>query len=42
MENRHGLVLAVAVDAADGTAERRSAKVMLKQVRRTTCCGWCV
>jgi transposase len=34
MENRHGLVLAVAVDAADGTAERRSAKVMLKQVRR--------
>jgi transposase len=34
MENRHGLVLAVAVDAADGTAERRSAKVMLKQVQR--------
>jgi len=34
MENRHGLVLAVAVDAADGTAERRCAKAMLKQVRR--------
>jgi len=34
MENRHGLVLAVEVDAADGTAERRSAKGMLKQVRR--------
>ena len=34
MENRNGLVLAVAVDAADGTAERRCAKAMLKQVRR--------
>jgi transposase len=34
MENRHGLVLAVAVDAADGTAERRCAKALLKQVRR--------
>jgi len=33
MENRNGLVLAVAVDAADGTAERRCAKAMLKQVR---------
>ena len=34
MENRHGLVLAVEVDAADGTAERRCAKTMLRHVRR--------
>jgi len=34
MENRHGLCLAVAVEAADGTAERRCAKALLKQVRR--------
>jgi transposase len=34
MENRHGLCLAVAVAAADGTAERRCAKALLKQVRR--------
>ena len=34
MENRHGLCLAVAVDAADGKAERRAAKAMLNHVRR--------
>lgn len=34
MENRHGLCLDVRVDAADGKAERRSAKEMLKHVRR--------
>ena len=34
MENRNGLVLAVAVDAADGTAERRCAKKMLRHVGR--------
>jgi len=34
MENQHGLVLAVAVDVADGKAERRSARRMLRQVRR--------
>jgi transposase len=34
MENRHGLCLAVAVDAADGKAERRAAKAMLQHVRR--------
>lgn len=34
MENRHGLCLDVHADAADGRAERRSAKVMLKHVRR--------
>ena len=34
MENRHGLVLAAAVDAADGTAERRSAKGMLAHVKQ--------
>ena len=34
MENRHGLCLDVRVDAADGRAERRSAREMLKHVRR--------
>lgn len=34
MENRHGLCLDVRVDAADGKAERRCAKEMLKHVRR--------
>jgi hypothetical protein len=34
MENRSGLCLDVRVDAADGKAERRSAKEMLKHVRR--------
>lgn len=34
MENRHGLCLDVRVDAADGKAERRCAKAMLKHVRR--------
>lgn len=34
MENRHGLCMAVAVDQADGKAERRSAKAMLEHVRR--------
>ena len=34
MENRHGLCLDVMVDAADGTAERRCAQQMLKQVQR--------
>lgn len=34
MENRNGLCLAVTVDAADGRAERRSAKKLLKHVRR--------
>lgn len=34
MENRHGLVLAVDVDAADGEAERRAALAMLDHVGR--------
>lgn len=34
MENRHGLCLDVAVDAADGQAERRCARRMLRHVRR--------
>jgi hypothetical protein len=34
MENRHGLCVDVAVDAADGHAERRSVKTMLKDVRK--------
>jgi transposase len=34
MENRHGLVLDVAVDAADGYAERRCALRMLTRVRK--------
>ena len=34
MENRHGLCLDVRVDAADGTAERRCAKAMLKHAWR--------
>jgi len=34
MENRHGLVLDVAVDAADGKAERRSALAMLGHVKK--------
>lgn len=34
MENRHGLCIAATVDAADGRAERRSAKKLLKHVRR--------
>lgn len=34
MENRHGLVMDIVVDAADGYAERRSALEMLKHVRR--------
>jgi transposase len=34
MENQHGLCLAVAVDAADGKAERRSARTMLRHVWR--------
>lgn len=34
MENRHGLVMDIVVDAADGHAERRNALGMLKHVRR--------
>jgi len=34
MENRNGLCMAVAVDQADGKAERRAAKVLLKHLRR--------
>jgi len=34
MENRHGLCLAVRLDAADGHAERRAARAMLTHVRR--------
>lgn len=34
MENRHGLCLDVCIDSADGWAERRSAKAMLKHVKR--------
>lgn len=34
MENRNGLCVAVTVDAADGRAERRSARKLLKHVRR--------
>jgi transposase len=34
MENRHGLVLDVQVEPADGTAERRAAQAMLKRVQR--------
>jgi transposase len=34
MENRHGLCLAVGVDAADGHAERRMTKRLLKQLRK--------
>lgn len=34
MENRHGLVLDVVVDAADGKAERRSALAMLDHVQQ--------
>lgn len=33
MENRHGLCVEVAVDAADGRAERRAAREMLKQAK---------
>jgi hypothetical protein len=34
MENRHGLCMAVAVDQADGKAERRSAHTLLRHLRR--------
>jgi transposase len=34
MENRNGLCIDVAVDAADGKAERRSASVMLRRVKK--------
>lgn len=34
MENRHGLCVDMAVDDADGHAERESAKAMLKRVRK--------
>jgi len=34
MENRHGLCLDVRAEAADGQAERRSAKAMLGHVKR--------
>jgi len=34
MENRHGLCLAVGVDAADGRAERRTTKALLKRLRK--------
>ena len=34
MENRNGLVLGVQIEPADGTAERRAAKAMLKRVKR--------
>jgi transposase len=34
MENRNGLCIDVAVDCADGKAERRSASVMLRRIRR--------
>jgi hypothetical protein len=34
MENRHGLILDILVDAADGRAERRCAKAMLEHVKR--------
>jgi transposase len=34
MENRNGLCLDLRVDSADGTAERRGARTMLKHVRR--------
>jgi transposase len=34
MENRHGLCIDVEVEAADGRAERRSVKKMLRRIRR--------
>jgi hypothetical protein len=34
MENRHGLCVAASVDAADGQAERRQARVLLTRVKR--------
>lgn len=34
MENRHGLCMDIAIDAADGHAERRQALAMLDRVRR--------
>jgi transposase len=34
MENRHGLITAVAVDQADGLAERRAAEAMLDELGR--------